>query len=175
MLAGGIRFGFAKDSVGIRSGFAPSPGIRSCGGCRILWEKHTWSPRLPQPIFAFIILKGVIMSVGGGCCFGGAPGCGLKLLLEFYGPSSRTHPLTCQGCVLLEFSGPAPSAKNATRSEEKNAPQGCAFWSALNYHEHCTVLVVIHGRSIFHVFSWGPCSYSLAASHPPTPSCQRPM
>ena len=69
MLARGIRFGFAKHSAGSRSGFAPFPGIRSCGGYRILWEKHTWSPRLPQPLFSFIILQGVIMSVGGGCCF----------------------------------------------------------------------------------------------------------
>ncbi len=59
-----IRFGFAMDSLWIRHGFAPFPWIRSRGACTIIWDNCTWSPKSPQPINAFIILKGVIVASG---------------------------------------------------------------------------------------------------------------
>ncbi len=86
-----IRFGFAMDSLWIRHGFAPFPWIRTRGACTITWENCTWTPKSPQPINAFIILKGVIVSSGlffSGLWPSGSSGMQTTLgrSLDFYAP-----------------------------------------------------------------------------------------
>ncbi len=90
-----MKHGFALDSPWIRYGFVTDSlhflGFAPVGRAHIIWENCTWSPKSPQPINAFIILKGVIVSSGlffSGLWPSGSSGMQTTLgrSLEFYAP-----------------------------------------------------------------------------------------